>query len=165
MTRPPPRQAILALTVVAALLAVSACRSRSHGHGQYGHGKLTATDEEPLLPPPPPQAPPVDPPPPPPPPPPPDPRPEPRQAEPTICGAPVKGAQTASVQGVDPTDVLNIREKPEFHSAILGSLPPDATGVSVVGPPRGTKTSTWRQVVCGKTRGWVRDKFLAIDER
>jgi len=76
----------------------------------------------------------------------------------------VRGAQRASVHDVDPSDVLNIRVAPDWHSEIKGSLPPDATDVSVIGPPRGTKTSTWREVICGKTRGWVRDKFIVIEE-
>lgn len=159
MTCTPRRQALLSLTVITAaamLFASSGCGKR-RGRGQYGHSKLQNVDDELPLPPPRPKR--EEPPPPPPPPP-----PLPKPRNPTSCGERVHGAQLASVHGVDPSDVLNIRVGPDWHSAIKGSLPPDATDVSVIGPPRGTKTSTWREVVCGKTRGWVRDKFIVIDE-
>ena len=67
------------------------------------------------------------------------------------------------MQGVASDDVLNIRVGPDFHSEIKG-LPHDATGVVLIGGPRGAHGSTWREVECRKVRGWVRDKFLALDE-
>jgi len=161
MRMPRRRHLIVSLTVVTALAALAAapgCGKRK-GRGQYGHSKLQNIDDEPLPPPPPPR-PRVEPPPPPPPPPP----PVAKHRDPSSCGERVRGAQLASVQDVDASDVLNIRVGPDWHSAIRGSLPPDATDVSVIGPPRGTKTSTWREVICGKTRGWVRDKFLVIQK-
>ena len=144
MMRMPRRQAIVSLTVVTAMATLAAapgCGKRK-GRGQYGHSKLQNIDDEPLPPPPPP--------------------PVAKRRDPSSCGERVRGAQLASVRDVDASDVLNIRVGPDWHSAIKGSLPPDATDVSVIGPPRGTKTSTWREVICGKTRGWVRDKFLAL---
>jgi hypothetical protein len=54
--------------------------------------------------------------------------------------------------------------KPDFHSAIKGSIPPDATDVVLIGDHRGAHGSTWREVECRKVHGWVRDKFLAVDE-
>lgn len=164
MSRPPHRLSLLlGLALVVATVAAPGCRRRRfHGHGQYGQGTSRTQVEEDPLPPPPPRAEP-EPPPPPPPPPPPKP-PEPRRPDPTSCGPRKPGRLTASVQGVASDDVLNIRVKPDFHSDIRGSIPPDATDVVLIGGPSGTKGSTWREVECRKVHGWVRDKFLAIDE-
>src|SRR4051812_14001487 len=161
MMRMPRRPTLVSGTMVAARAAIALAPGcgKKKGRGQYGHSRLQNIEEEPLPPPPPPRPRVVEPPPPPPPPP-----PAVKHRDPTSCGERVRGAQLASVHDVDASDVLNIRVGPDWHSAVRGSLPPDARDVSVIGPPRGTKTSTWREVVCGKTRGWVRDKFLVIDE-
>ena len=68
------------------------------------------------------------------------------------------------MQGVNPTDVLNVRAKPDFRSAINGELTPDSTGISLIGPPKRAKGSRWRQVACGKVRGWVNERFLAPEK-
>jgi len=64
------------------------------------------------------------------------------------------------VHGVATDDTLNVRESPDRASAILGELPPDATGV--VGTPNRKKVgaSTWREIECGPLRGWVNERFL-----
>jgi hypothetical protein len=164
MSRPPHRLPwLLGLVLVVATPLGTGCgRRRFHGHGQYGQGTLRSPVEEDPLPPPKPLPEPE--PPPPPPPPPPPTVPEPRHPEPTACGPRKPGSLTASVQGVASDDVLNIRAKPDFHSEIRGSIPPDATGVVLIGGPRGTHGSTWREVECQKVHGWVRDKFLTLDE-
>lgn len=58
-------------------------------------------------------------------------------------------------------DVLNVREAPDKGSAVLGGLPPDATGVRGTSNRRRVGGSTWREVECGNLRGWVNEKFLA----
>ena len=75
-------------------------------------------------------------------------------------GGSVKG-ERLSVQGVAADDVLNVREAPDKTSAILGSLPSDATGVHGTASRRRVGASTWREVECGKLRGWVNERFLA----
>lgn len=57
--------------------------------------------------------------------------------------------------------MLNIREKPDWTSAIKGSLPPNATGISASAERARLGQSSWRFVTCGKVEGWVNEKFLA----
>ncbi len=66
-----------------------------------------------------------------------------------------------SVQGVAADDVLNVRESPDKGAAVLGGLPPDATGVRGTSNRRRIGQSVWREVECGKLRGWVNERFLA----
>jgi hypothetical protein len=66
-----------------------------------------------------------------------------------------------TVQGVAADDVLNVREAPDKASAVLGGLPPDATGVRGTANRRRVGASTWREVECGQLRGWVNERFLA----
>jgi hypothetical protein len=78
-----------------------------------------------------------------------------------LCdGSSVKG-ELLSVQGVAANDVLNIREAPDHTSTILGELPPDATGVHGTANRKRVGGSNWREVECGKLRGWVNERFLA----
>jgi hypothetical protein len=65
------------------------------------------------------------------------------------------------VQGVAADDVLNVREAPDKAAAVLGALPPDATGVRGTPNRRRVGASTWREVECGDLRGWVNERFLA----
>lgn len=157
------RGLVLGAVLFSFAIAAAGCKRRHyHGHGEYGHGTTKVHVEEDPLPPPPPPPPKREPPPPPPPPPREEPRPPPKA---TGCGPRKPGFPTASVQGVADDDVLNVRVHPDFHSETLGSLPPDATGVIVLGHPRGAKKgSTWTEVRCRKLQGWVRDKFLALDK-
>lgn len=66
-----------------------------------------------------------------------------------------------SVQGVAADDVLNVREAPDRTSAILGALPPGATGVRGTANRKRVGSSSWREIECGKIRGWVNERFLA----
>jgi len=66
-----------------------------------------------------------------------------------------------SVQGVAADDVLNVREAPDRTSAILGALPPGATGVRGTANRKRVGSSSWREIECGKVRGWVNERFLA----
>jgi hypothetical protein len=79
----------------------------------------------------------------------------------TRCeGGSGKGERFA-VQGVAANDVLNVREAPDKASAILGELPPDATGVHGTANRRRVGSSTWREVDCGNLHGWVNERFLS----
>ena len=75
-------------------------------------------------------------------------------------GGTAKG-ERLSVQGVAADDVLNVREAPDKAAAVLGALPPDATGVRGTPNRRRVGASTWREVECGNLRGWVNERFLA----
>jgi hypothetical protein len=75
-------------------------------------------------------------------------------------GGTAKG-ERLSVQGVAADDVLNVREAPDKAAAVLGALPPDATGVRGTPNRRRIGASTWREVECGNLRGWVNERFLA----
>lgn len=102
-------------------------------------------------------------PPPPPPPPPAPPRRKPAKAgPPSTCGPRGPGVHYV-VRNVDPADVLNVRERPDWKSTTVGSLPPDATGI--LGGPTHTRAGAtpWRHVTCGKVSGWVNDRFLSVE--
>jgi hypothetical protein len=59
--------------------------------------------------------------------------------------------------------VLNIREKPDWKSAVAGAIPPNATGVVASSERAVTAGSIWRRVTCGKIEGWVNERFLALE--
>lgn len=59
------------------------------------------------------------------------------------------------VTGVAADDVLNIRERPDAKSPIIGKLAPDATRVEVVGERNG-----WMQVNTAERSGWVNGRYL-----
>ena len=61
-----------------------------------------------------------------------------------------------AVTGVTSDDVLNIRERPDADSSILGTLPPDATGVEVIAVNDG-----WAVVNGPELTGYVALRFLA----
>lgn len=72
--------------------------------------------------------------------------------------------QRFAVQGVDPSDVLNIRSGPSATYEIVGTIPPDGSGVIPLGGRRQIGPSVWREVSYRGVRGWVNDRFL-IEER
>ncbi|MBV0891153.1 SH3 domain-containing protein [Paracoccus sp. Z118] len=59
------------------------------------------------------------------------------------------------VTGVAASDVLNIRERPDASSPVIGELAPDARGVEVV-----AERSGWAQVNAGERSGWVSARYL-----
>lgn len=59
------------------------------------------------------------------------------------------------VTGVAADDVLNIRERPDAGSPIIGTLAPDATHVEVVDQRDG-----WMQVNTAERSGWVNGRYL-----
>jgi hypothetical protein len=96
------------------------------------------------------------------------PAPEPAPARPSApsgsrCEGGTAKGERLSVQGVAADDVLNVREAPDKAAAVLGGLPPDATGVRGTPNRRRVGGSTWREVECGNLRGWVNERFLARD--
>jgi hypothetical protein len=68
------------------------------------------------------------------------------------------------VHGVAPSDVLNMRAGPSPTDDVVGTIPPDASGVISVGGHRQVGSSVWREVSYGGVRGWVNARFL-IEER
>jgi hypothetical protein len=65
------------------------------------------------------------------------------------------------VQGVEASDVLNVRAQAHWKSPILGKLPPHATHVLGTPERKDVSGSPWRKIACGKLRGWVNERFLA----
>ena len=61
------------------------------------------------------------------------------------------------VTGVAADDVLNIRERPDAASPVVGQLAPDAT-VEVI---RANERLTWGLVNAGERPGWVSLRYLA----
>lgn len=66
----------------------------------------------------------------------------------------------ADVSGVAAGDVLNVRAEPNAKAPILRTLPPNATGVEIVGfDPSGQ----WARVSLGEVSGWASGRFLVMD--
>lgn len=138
---------------------MSGCRRNTHHWGRDRKGpsagaSAPVVEDRVVLPP-------VPPPEPPPPPPPPH-RAPPKAARSSTCGPRGPGVHYV-VRNVDSADVLNVREKPDWKSGTVGSLPPDATGV--LGGPTHTRrgSAPWRHVTCLKVSGWVNERFLAVE--
>lgn len=62
------------------------------------------------------------------------------------------------VTGVAANDVLNLRAAPDAGAAIVGTLPPDATGVEVIRP---NPEQTWGLVNTAEGTGWASLTYLA----
>ncbi|NNU79022.1 SH3 domain-containing protein [Halovulum dunhuangense] len=79
-----------------------------------------------------------------------------------LCLALPAAAQTVpwlhDVSGVAADDVLHVRENPRATAGLVGSLPPDATGVEVVAL---SESGDWAQVNIGEASGWVSMSYLA----
>ncbi|MBP1805201.1 COG3650 family protein [Rubellimicrobium aerolatum] len=64
----------------------------------------------------------------------------------------------AAVTGVAAGDALNVRAAPSAGAEVLATLPPDATGVEMLGlSPDGT----WARIGRPEGEGWVARRFLA----
>lgn len=61
------------------------------------------------------------------------------------------------VTDVDAGDVLNVRAGPSTADPVIGSLPPDATGIEVVSIDA---TGAWGEVNVGEVSGWAALRFL-----
>jgi len=149
---------VRAVIVVGALALLGGCRRNTHHWGRDRKGPAAVAsapvvEDRVVLPPVPPPEPP---------PPPPPPKKVLRASPPSSCGPRGPGVHYV-VRGVDASDVLNIREKPDWKSATIGSLPPDATGIAG-GPTHARRgAAPWRHVTCGKISGWVNERFLAAE--
>jgi uncharacterized membrane protein len=74
--------------------------------------------------------------------------------------SPAQEAGSFVVRGVADDDTLNIRKKANRSSAIVGTIPPDATDVKATGKTRRVGPSTWRRVTYLSFRGWVNGRYL-----
>ncbi len=70
-----------------------------------------------------------------------------------------KGNIFMRVVNVAPNDVLNIRDRPNGKSQIIGMIPPNASGVEYLGQQVGN----WLLVSFNNTEGWVHDKFVIAE--
>jgi hypothetical protein len=66
-----------------------------------------------------------------------------------------------TVHGVVAPDTLNVRARPDPHSAALVQIPADAPGIVASGKRRPVGASTWWEVSYRGHRGWVNGRFLA----
>lgn len=58
-------------------------------------------------------------------------------------------------------DVLNVRNGPGVEYDIVGTLPPDAEGVRIVGEPVQVNDSFWVPIEWNDVQGWVNSFYLA----
>jgi uncharacterized membrane protein len=65
---------------------------------------------------------------------------------------------TYSVYGVQPGDGLNMRARPDARSAIVQTIPADATGIALTGRTAGG----WAEATFRRKRGWVNARFLGL---
>jgi hypothetical protein len=70
---------------------------------------------------------------------------------------------TFHVVNVAANDVLYIRPAPGNVKSSLGTIPPNATGISATGPPTQSGKALWLHVTYGGMTGWVNSRFLAKD--
>lgn len=68
-------------------------------------------------------------------------------------------APMLAVIGVDASDVLNVRAEPDPNAALLGSLAPNATGISVTA--QSPETLDWVFIESNGLQGWVNASYLA----
>jgi hypothetical protein len=96
---------------------------------------------------------------------------EPSQSRPVSAVSPAPNAANTTagglrfaVRGVDPSDVLNMRAGPSPKHDVVGSIPPDGSGVIPVGGRRQIGPAVWREVSYRGVRGWVNDRFLVEEQ-
>lgn len=88
-------------------------------------------------------------------------------AQPTTGAVPARSSRVPAaaalhppsfnVFGVDDGDVLNMRSGPSEEHPIVGMIPPDGSGVRLLGPC----VDLWCQIQFGDARGWVNRYYLA----
>lgn len=77
------------------------------------------------------------------------------------AASPVLAAESFQVIGVDPGDVLHIREQPDAEAPIAGAIPSDARQVRGFGCTSGTPSGrAWCRVKFGDVVGWVRQRYV-----
>jgi hypothetical protein len=69
------------------------------------------------------------------------------------------------VRGVVAPDTLNVRARPDPHSAAVTRIPADARGIVATGKRRQIGASAWWEVAYDGHRGWVNGRFLSPDPR
>ncbi len=69
-------------------------------------------------------------------------------------------AASYRVFNVASDDVLNVRAQAGAAAALVGTLPPETTGVRVTGPGVATGGSMWVPIQHGDLTGWVNQNFL-----
>jgi hypothetical protein len=80
---------------------------------------------------------------------------------PTATVSPVAGPVSYQVAFVADNDRLNVRRQPHWQADVVGELPPDATGITVIGEGRPAQgTSLWLPVETVVGEGWVNSRFL-----
>jgi len=81
-----------------------------------------------------------------------------RAPQPSGAGRVVEEAEPSfRVAGVEAYDVLNIRRGPSTNNAVVGAIPPNGRGVTIVGACVGY----WCPINHRDTRGWVNRIYLA----
>lgn len=84
----------------------------------------------------------------------------------TIAPAPAATNSVFVVHGVNPGDVLNVRERPDASSRVVGSIPPDSsvqtTGMATPDVPG---PGWWEVVLSDGSTGWVNRRFVTVANR
>lgn len=95
---------------------------------------------------------------------PPTPTPAPTTAPPTIApppATPVAAAPVYRVAFVAANDTLNVRRRADSDSAVVGQLPPDAGGITIVGEGQSVRGGgLWLPVETAAGSGYVNSRFL-----
>ena len=78
-----------------------------------------------------------------------------------ITGSPNARPEPYKVVKVASNDVLNIREAPGVKYAIAGTIPPDSTGVKILGEGIQADNATWVPILYNGIFGWVNSHYLA----
>ena len=78
-----------------------------------------------------------------------------------LLGAAQAAGPSLNVTGVADNDTLSLRAAPDAKAAKVGSLPPNATGLTVTAVD--CKGADWVKVQKGNVGGWVNAKFLQYE--
>lgn len=73
---------------------------------------------------------------------------------------PLQPEETFRTVGVRDNDVLNIRARAGVDNPIIGTIPPDGSGIRVTGPPVFVGPSRWVPIEYKAISGWVNFRFL-----
>lgn len=82
-----------------------------------------------------------------------------------FVAVPLEPITTLSVIGVADDDVLNVRSGPGVANDVIGSLDPDATGLTHTGATMTVDGEMWWEIVTpspDSRLGWVNRRFLAV---
>ena len=77
---------------------------------------------------------------------------------------PKKASNTFRIVGVKSNDVLYIRPAPGSLKSYVGKIPPNGTGIKIVGTGKRVRKSVWVPVVYKGKRGWVNRRFLGKEK-